>query len=152
MDIYKKVENKLTEIKNKVLSIKDSEDIENEKINHLKQNISNKIDVIEKKFNNELGNFDNSEITINFKELINNLLSKIFSIPLPNNLSNLYDIDKQLSSIILEIDKVEILTILSSVKNTVVIVGANGAGKSSFVSELKKRHYLICVYYLLKSI
>ncbi len=138
MDIYKKVENKLTEIKNKVLSIKDSEDIENEKINHLKQNISNKIDVIEKKFNNELGNFDNSEITINFKELINNLLSKIFSIPLPNNLSNLYDIDKQLSSIILEIDKVEILTILSSVKNTVVIVGANGAGKSSFVSELKK--------------
>ena len=117
MDIYKKVENKLTEIKNKVLSIKDSEDIENEKINHLKQNISNKIDVIEKKFNNELGNFDNSEITINFKELINNLLSKIFSIPLPNNLSNLYDIDKQLSSIILEIDKVEILTILSSVKN-----------------------------------
>ena len=138
MDIYKKVENKLTEIKNKVLSIKDSEDIENEKINHLKQNISNKIDVIEKKFNNELGNFDNSEITINFKELINNLLSKIFSIPLPNNLSNLYDIDKQLSSIILEIDKDEILTILSSVKNTVVIVGANGAGKSSFVSELKK--------------
>ena len=117
MDIYKKVENKLTEIKNKVLSIKDSEDIENEKINHLKQNISNKIDVIEKKFNNELGNFDNSDITINFKELINNLLSKIFSIPLPNNLSNLYDIDKQLSSIILEIDKVEILTILSSVKN-----------------------------------
>ena len=43
MDIYKKVENKLTEIKNKVLLIKDSEDIENEKINHLKQNISNKI-------------------------------------------------------------------------------------------------------------
>lgn len=138
MDIYKKVENKLTEIKNKVLLIKDSEDIENEKINHLKQNISNKINVIEKKFNNELGNFDNSEITINFKELINNLLSKIFSISLPNNLSNLYDTDKQLSSIILEIDKVEILTILSSVKNTVVIVGANGAGKSSFVSELKK--------------
>lgn len=138
MSIYKKVENKLTEIKNKVLSIKDSEDIENEKINHLKQNISNKINVIEKKFNNELGNFDNSEITINFKELINNLLSKIFSISLPNNLSNLYDTDKQLSSIILEIDKVEILTILSSVKNTVVIVGANGAGKSSFVSELKK--------------
>lgn len=152
MDIYKKVENKLTEIKNKVLLIKDSEDIENEKINHLKKNISNKINVIEKKFNNELGNFDNSEITINFKELINNLLSKIFSISLPNNLSNLYDTDKQLSSIILEIDKVEILTILSSVKNTVVIVGANGAGKSSFVSELKKRHYLICVYYLLKSI
>lgn len=138
MDIYKKVENKLTEIKNKVLSIKDSEDIENEKINHLKQNISNKINVIEKKFNNELGNFDNSEITTNFKELINNLLSKIFSISLPNNLSNLYDTDKQLSSIILEIDKVAILTILSSVKNTVVIVGANGAGKSSFVSELKK--------------
>lgn len=138
MDIYKKVENKLTEIKNKVLSIKDSEDIENEKINHLKQNISNKINVIEKKFNNELGNFDNSEITTNFKELINNLLSKIFSISLPNNLSNLYDTDKQLSSIILEIDKVTILTILSSVKNTVVIVGANGAGKSSFVSELKK--------------
>ena len=102
MDIYKKVENKLTEIKNKVLLIKDSEDIENEKINHLKQNISNKINVIEKKFNNELGNFDNSEITINFKELINNLLSKIFSISLPNNLSNLYDTDKQLSSIILE--------------------------------------------------
>lgn len=138
MSIYKKVESKLTEIKSKVLLIKGSDAIENEKINYLTQNISNKINLIEEKFNAEFDNFDNGEITINFKELINNLLAKIFNISLPNNLSDLYNTDKQLGLVILEIDKVVILTILSSVKNTVVIVGANGAGKSSFVSELKK--------------
>jgi len=138
MDTNKKVENKLGEIKNKVLLIKDFDAMEIEEINHLTQNISDKINVIEKKFNDELGNFKNSKITINFKELINNLLFKISSISLPNNLSDLYNTDQQLASIILEIDKVEILTILSSVENTIVFVGANGAGKSSFVSELKK--------------
>lgn len=133
----KEVEKKLSEIENATLFVKKTDDVGIYEIDVLKQSISNKINKIEKKLADELSDFGD-ETTVNFRELINNLLEKILSVPLPRNLSDLYNTEKQLNLIISEIDKIEVLAIISAVKNTVVIIGANGAGKSSFVSELKK--------------
>lgn len=133
----KEVEKKLSEIENATLFVKKTDDVGIYEIDVLKQSISNKINKIEKKLADELSDFGD-ETTVNFRELINNLLAKILSVPLPRNLSDLYNTEKQMNLIISEIDKIEVLAIISAVKNTVVIIGANGAGKSSFVSELKK--------------
>jgi len=99
-----------------------------------------KIIKIEKELTIELNysNFEHSPQ--NFQNLLENLYLAIESFSIlesKDELIFLKDVTAKASLILNDLEKVKLLNIMANIKNHVVIVGANGSGKSTYVDQLK---------------
>lgn len=138
MNDYKQTLAKLSTIKRKIKYVKCSGQFNPEKFEQMKSNLVVQINQVEEKVNDDILNADYTEKTENYKALIESLRDKFTDITIPKNSNDIKELYVRLNSILSEIEKIKILRVVSEIENTIVIVGANGAGKSSFVSELKK--------------
>lgn len=138
MNDYKQTLAKLSTIKRKIKYVKCSGQLNPEKFEQMKSNLVVQINQVEEKVNDDILNADYTEKTENYKALIESLRDKFTDITIPKNSNDIKELYVRLNSILSEIEKIKILRVVSEIENTIVIVGANGAGKSSFVSELKK--------------
>lgn len=138
MNDYKQTLAKLSTIKSKIKFVKCTGQVNLEKLEEMKFNLIKQINLVEKKINDDICAVDYTEKTTHYITLIGSLYDKLTNISIPNNINDLKELSIQLKSILSEIEKIKILRVVSEIDNTIVIVGANGAGKSSFVSELKK--------------
>ncbi|WEG73490.1 AAA family ATPase [Vagococcus intermedius] len=102
----------------------------------LEKNSLDLLDEIEYILKNDFSNYVSNNTTVNFWELITSIYYNI-STTVRTEFRSLHALYTNLYNIKNQIEKIKALFIISEVKDTIVIVGANGSGKSSFVSNLK---------------
>lgn len=92
------------------------------------------IDLIHNELNDE---FLSDNVTIKYKNLRNNWLESL------SNCydSNIYVYETTLPQIIENFKVIKLFSFISKVNATTVIIGANGAGKSSLINELRKNSF-----------
>lgn len=77
----------------------------------------------------------------NFIELITSLYTRISEISTDKVFTHqryTSEINDELNNILLEFKRMKKMNVISNVENTVVLIGANGSGKSSFIDYLKQ--------------
>lgn len=85
--------------------------------------------------NNELDDkFLSGDVTEKYKKLRENWLRNIFSC----HGSDVYTYETNLPQILKDFKTIKLFSFISKVDSTTVIIGANGAGKSSLINELRK--------------
>lgn len=91
------------------------------------------IDLIHNELNDE---FLSDNVTIKYKNLRNNWLESL------SNCydSNIYVYETTLPQILENLKVIKLFSFISKVNATTVIIGANGAGKSSLINELRKNN------------
>lgn len=84
----------------------------------------------------ELVDISLKNITIYYENLIQELHTKISYLP-TLKVNSFQEICNSMHSLLQDIEGIKTLNAIADVSNTVVIVGANGSGKSSYVSNLR---------------
>lgn len=102
-------------------------------INLIKSSIEN-IQIV---LSSELAETSLKNITISYENLERELHSKISSLS-SLRVNSLQEISNLMYSLLQDVEGIKTLSAIADVGNTVIIVGANGSGKSSYVSNLKK--------------
>lgn len=92
---------------------------------------SSLIDLINNELNDE---FLSGDVTEKYKKLRENWLRNIFSC----HGSDVYTYETNLPQILEDFKAIKLFSFISKVDSTTVIIGANGAGKSSLINELRK--------------
>jgi len=112
-------------------------DINDEDIMQEIAEIQINLDDIMHKLNKDFAYVESIGFTRVYGTLLYSLLTKISKLK-EKRYSLLSDINKEMKHILEEIESVKTLNKISDVDNTVVLIGANGSGKSSYVNNLKK--------------
>ena len=92
---------------------------------------SNLIDLVNNELNDE---FLFGDVTEKYKKLRDNWLGNIFSF----YGNDVYTYETNLPQILEDFKAIKLFSFISKVDSTTVIIGANGAGKSSLINELRK--------------
>lgn len=98
-----------------------------------KKGINDEIVTMKKSFENIKGGFDEDESSDSYKSLINSFLE---SMERTVNITSEKEFEKAISDLVNNLERIRFLTSISNIKNTAIIVGANGSGKSTFVNSL----------------
>ena len=77
-----------------------------------------------------------NDVTVRYKTLRDNLLGSIYNC----FGGNIYLYDTMLPQILENIKIIKLFSFISKIDSTTVIIGANGAGKSSLINELRKNN------------
>ena len=105
-----------------------------------RDNQVNKIGEIEKELSIELNYSKFEHSPINFQNLLENLFSAIKTfneLESTDDLVFLESVKTKTSLILNDLENVKLLNIMANIKNHVVLVGANGSGKSTYVDQLR---------------
>ena len=108
-------------------------DYENELYTRVENYLLTLIDLISKELDDEVLS---NNVTVKFKTLRDNLLESMYNC----FGGNIYLYDTMLPQILENIKKIKLFSFISKIDSTTVIIGANGAGKSSLINELRKNN------------
>lgn len=100
-------------------------------------NISSLIQRIKVVLSSDLFNTDLKNITTSYESLVQELHSKIYALS-SLKIDSLQELLSSVKSLLNNIEGIKTLNAIAEISNTVILVGANGSGKSSYVSNLKK--------------
>lgn len=110
-------------------------DYEKEAYENQYQQVDNDFSSLIDLINNELDDeFLSGDVTEKYKKLRENWLRNIFSC----YGSDVYTYETNLPQILKDFKTIKLFSFISKVDSTTVIIGANGAGKSSLINELRK--------------
>ena len=110
-------------------------DYEKEAYENQYQQVDNDFSSLIDLINNELDDeFLSGDVTEKYKKLRENWLRNIFSC----HGSDVYTYETNLPQILNDFKAIKLFSFISKVDSTTVIIGANGAGKSSLINELRK--------------
>lgn len=110
-------------------------DYEKEVYKNQYQQVDNDFSSLIDLINNELDDeFLSGDVTEKYKKLRENWLRNIFSC----YGSDVYTYETNLPQILKDFKTIKLFSFISKVDSTTVIIGANGAGKSSLINELRK--------------
>ena len=110
-------------------------DYEKEAYEKQYQQVDNDFSSLIDLINNELDDeFLSGDVTEKYKKLRENWLRNIFSC----YGSDVYTYETNLPQILKDFKTIKLFSFISKVDSTTVIIGANGAGKSSLINELRK--------------
>lgn len=110
-------------------------DYEKEAYENQYQQVDNGFSCLIDLINNELDDeFLSGDVTEKYKKLRENWLRNIFSC----YGSDVYTYETNLPQILKDFKTIKLFSFISKVDSTTVIIGANGAGKSSLINELRK--------------
>ena len=110
-------------------------DYEKEAYENQYQQVDNDFSSLIDLINNELDDeFLSEDVTEKYKKLRENWLRNIFSC----YGSDVYTYETNLPQILKDFKTIKLFSFISKVDSTTVIIGANGAGKSSLINELRK--------------
>lgn len=127
-DLIAKLESEKERFQNNLSQVADYEkDLYNRVDNHLLTLIS----FINEELNEEVLSND---VTVRYKTLRENLLESIYNC----FGGDIYLYDSMLPQILENFKVIKLFSFISKVDSTTVIIGANGAGKSSLINELRK--------------
>ena len=107
-------------------------DYENELYTRVENYLLTLIDLISKELDDEVLS---NNVTVKFKTLRDNLLESMYNC----FGGNIYLYDTMLPQILENIKIIKLFSFISKIDSTTVIIGANGAGKSSLINELRKK-------------
>ena len=108
-------------------------DYENELYTRVENYLLTLIDLISKELDDEVLS---NNVTVKFKTLRDNLLESMYNC----FGGNIYLYDTMLPQILENIKIIKLFSFISKIDSTTVIIGANGAGKSSLINELRKNN------------
>lgn len=108
-------------------------DYENELYTRVENYLLTLIDLINKELDDEVLS---NNVTVKFKTLRDNLLESMYNC----FGGNIYLYDTMLPQILENIKIIKLFSFISKIDSTTVIIGANGAGKSSLINELRKNN------------
>lgn len=108
-------------------------DYENELYTRVENYLLTLIDLINKELDDEVLS---NNVTVKFKTLRDNLLESMYNC----FGGNIYLYDSMLPQILENIKIIKLFSFISKIDSTTVIIGANGAGKSSLINELRKNN------------
>ena len=108
-------------------------DYENELYTRVENYLLTLIDLISKELDDEVLS---NNVTVKFKTLRDNLLESMYNC----FGGNIYLYDTMLPQILENIKIIKLFSFISKIDSTTVIIGANGAGKSSIINELRKNN------------
>lgn len=108
-------------------------DYENELYTRVENYLFTLIDLINKELDDEVLS---NNVTVKFKTLRDNLLESMYNC----FGGNIYLYDSMLPQILENIKIIKLFSFISKIDSTTVIIGANGAGKSSLINELRKNN------------
>ena len=129
-DLIEKLESEKKRFRDNLSQIADYEkDLYNRVDNYLFELIS----FINKELDEEVLSND---VTVRYKTLRDNLLGSIYNC----FGGNIYLYDTMLPQILENIKIIKLFSFISKIDSTTVIIGANGAGKSSLINELRKNN------------
>lgn len=108
-------------------------DYENELYTRVENYLLTLIDLISIELDDEVLS---NNVTVKFKTLRDNLLESMYNC----FGGNIYLYDTMLPQILENIKIIKLFSFISKIDSTTVIIGANGAGKSSLINELRKNN------------
>ena len=108
-------------------------DYENELYTRVENYLLTLIDLISKELDDEVLS---NNVTVKFKTLRDNLLESMYNC----FGGNIYLYDTMLPQILENIKIIKLFSFISKIDSSTVIIGANGAGKSSLINELRKNN------------
>lgn len=115
--------------------LRDDEEVEyNNRYDKVNESLSNLIDIIKKQLNDE---FLSENVTERYKSLRDNWIESIYSCY--DNDIHTYEL--KLPQILEDYEIIKLFSFISKIDSTTVIIGANGAGKSSLINELRKNSF-----------
>ena len=110
-------------------------DYEKEAYENQYQQVDNDFSSLIDLINNELDDeFLSGDVTEKYKKLRENWLRNIFSC----HGSDVYTYETNLPQILKDFKAIKLFSFIAKIDSTTVIIGANGAGKSSLINELRK--------------
>ena len=110
-------------------------DYEKEAYENQYQQVDNDFSSLIDLINNELDDeFLSGDVTEKYKKLRENWLRNIFSC----HGSNVYTYETNLPQILKDFKAIKLFSFIAKIDSTTVIIGANGAGKTSLINELRK--------------
>mgnify|MGYP000867742901 FL=1 len=131
-ELIKKLESEKKRLQDNFSQLADYEkEVYKNQYQQVDNDFSSLIDLI----NNELDDeFLSGDVTEKYKKLRENWLRNIFSC----YGSDVYTYETNLPQILKDFKTIKLFSFISKVDSTTVIIGANGAGKSSLINELRK--------------
>lgn len=131
-DLVEKLESEKKRLQDNFSQLADYEKESNEnKYKKVDDYFSTLIDLINKELNDE---FLSGDVTEKYKKLRDNWLGNIFSC----YGNDVFTYETNLLQILENFKAIKLFSFISKVDSTTVIIGANGAGKSSLINELRK--------------
>ena len=131
-DLIEKLESEKKRLQDNFSQLADYEKESNEnKYKKVDDYFSTLIDLINKELNDE---FLFGDVTEKYKKLRDNWLGNIFSC----YGNDVFTYETNLLQILENFKAIKLFSFISKVDSTTVIIGANGAGKSSLINELRK--------------
>ena len=110
-------------------------DYEKEAYENQYQQVDNDFSSLIDLINNELDDeFLSGDVTEKYKKLRENWLRNIFSC----HGSDVYTYETNLPQILNDFKAIKLFSFIAKIDSTTVIIGANGAGKTSLINELRK--------------
>lgn len=133
-DLVEKLESEKKRLQDNFSQLDDYEKESNEnKYKKVDDYFSTLIDLINNELNDE---FLSGDVTEKYKKLRDNWLGNIFSC----YGNDVFTYETNLFQILENFKAIKLFSFISKVDSTTVIIGANGAGKSSLINELRKNN------------